>query len=227
MPEASGIRIDRAGRLLCGTDPAANQVQAKQVSNARALTSPYAASSNGSVLALTPADPLDEGLPFDAFVGGEFAYSPATTGADATVPMTPAGVFDPTADNSAVDLMPGLFALDFVRLAAGDRLSFTTQHPAYILPRETVQQDAIESTMTTSYVSVVKGQAVSGRGYFGQSSTANLYLPDEDAGAGLLSVALAELSPLNDTAAFPMVFVGAVFLWTQIMPPITRPRRRD
>lgn len=212
VPEASGIRIDRAGRLLSGTDPAANAAQAKQISNARALTSPYAASSNGSVLALTPADPLDEGLPFDAFVGGGFAYSPATKGADTTTPMTPAGVFDPTADSGAVDLMPGLFALDFVRLAAGDRLLFTTQHPAYIPPRETVQQGAMQSTMTTSYVSVLLGQAASGRGYFGQSSTANLYLTDEDAGAGLLSAALAQLSPLNNTPAFPMIFVGAVFL---------------
>lgn len=224
--EASGIRVDRAGRLLSGATASEGSVQARQVDNARALVSAYGAASDGSVLTLTPADPVEEKLAFDAYVGGGFAYSARKAppqAATSTTPMSPAGVFVPAAPDgtgdqralpqaAAVDVMPGLFALDFVRLAVGDRLQFEPGHAAYIAPVETTSRASVQSDATTSYVSVVHGTATDGRGYFGQSSTANLYLAADNAPAGVLSAALAELSPLNKTPPFPMLFVGALFL---------------
>lgn len=235
VPEASGIRVDRAGRLLSGSQISDGTVQATQVANARALVSPFGAVSNGAVLTLTPADPVEEKLPFDAYIGGGFAYSPSTSGTrgaapSTSVPMSPAGVFLPATSTAAeprntgsqagdappgaqsVDIMPGLFALDFVRLAEGDRVQFEPQHPAYIPPAKTTARAAAQSDATTSYVSVFKGTAAAGRGYFGQSSTANLYMKSDNAPPGVLSAALAELSPLTKTPAFPMLFVGALFL---------------
>ncbi|MGY9045681.1 MAG: hypothetical protein ACKVKF_01055 [Rhodobacterales bacterium] len=226
-PEAAGLRIDRAGRMLGGTEAAGPSNQASQVANARALVSPYGAAVNGAVVALTPADPLEEGLPFDAYIGGGFAYSPplaAVPGDAAPTPMSPAGVFLPSMETPGeqrtrataqaplarpIDMMPGLFALDFVRLAEGDRINFEPQHPAYIPPPDSAP---VQGGLTTSYVSVRKGPATTGRAYFGQSRTANLFLPDETAAEGFLFAALAQLSPLEKTPAFPMLFVGAVFL---------------
>lgn len=225
-PQASGIFLDRAGRLLSGsTDKTTDQYQ--QVQNTLAMTSPYGSFSNGAVMTLVPGDPLEQGLPEDLYANGGFSYSGPLDVADGKPPMMPAGTYVPVEGvhttgapvpaTQAVSVMPGLFAKDFVQLAAGDLIGFEPgQQPFISRPANKKAQknaNAVvqKGTGTTSLPFLFKGASDTGRGYFGQSSSANLYL-STSATDGVLTAADALLSKMDAAPPFPVLWIGAALL---------------
>lgn len=236
-PAATGIRIDRFGRLYNGTAPTSGQAY-DQVQNAKKLASPYAMAADGSLVTLIPADPLEEKLPNDAFIGGGFAFSQAPAAwlngaapnnaspGSVTAYLSPAGVFHTSIQanqgfdeqqkygvvEEGLDLMPGLFASSFIRMAAGDRIRFEPGHLAWMKPHPSLNStpSTLETIATTSYVAIEKSASGTGRGYFGQSGTANLY--GSENASGISTTVNALLSPLEQTPAVPIIFYPAIHL---------------
>jgi hypothetical protein len=218
---ASGIFLDRAGRMLSGK-PVETTVQYQQVQNTLDMVCSYGSLCNGAVLTLVPGDPLEQEKPQDSFVAGGFIYSAPTGGTIENAPMMPVGTYvpvqgtpakgNPTPSSTTMEVMPGLFSRDFVQLAAGDLIGFKPEQPAFVGPSSANELRAGDpNTATTSLPYVIKGEASGGRGYYGQSNSANLYLASGSSD-GVLTAANARLSTLETPSPFPMLWIAALLL---------------
>ncbi|WP_434625685.1 hypothetical protein [Azospirillum sp. B2RO_4] len=225
---ATGLLIDRAGRFDGQDAPTPSQ----PVLNARALQSTVFFANDGSPMVLTPWDPLEEGgspsFPAAAPLGGGFAFSQGMPPDPCY--LSPVGAFLLPASSPATgQLMPGLFAREFLRLAPDDLLIFVNNQPACAIgfpsggspgtiasspPAGPLTDDA-----TTSWAMVMAGDGAGDRGYFGQSSGASFFGPPPTLSAvaspfGELGVATTvdlRLSVLDTPVAFPVAPYGALF----------------
>ncbi len=233
---ATRLQIDRAGRL-CGGAPC------QWVKNARALTSEVFVTNDGEALVLTPWDPLEHptsppvaGSPGATALGGGFAFSLGPAFSPQRSYLSPVGGFAVMLPGSpgatTLDLMPGLFAREFVRMAPDDRLIFTNNQPSFavafggggspsaVAPLGT---GLLGTEATTSWAMVWPAGNSEQRGYFSQPSAAAFFGPPGTgqtraafAAASPDAVAVATavdiyLSPLTEPELFPLAPYSALF----------------
>jgi hypothetical protein len=236
---ATRLQIDRAGRLYSGTQDPSRQ---PAVLNAQALASQAFIASDGSTLVLTPWDPLEHpdsppaASPPAEPLGGGFAFSQDPATSPQLTYLSPSGAFTITSQRSpaapAMDLMPGLFAREFLRLLPDDRVVFVNNQPSFA-PTFSVSGSAVatsprergllSSEATTSWATVLPAGASTERGYFSQPSTAAFFGPPSvgatrarraAASPAPLAIATAVdiyLSPLTTPAPYPMAPYSALF----------------
>jgi hypothetical protein len=233
---ATRLQIDRAGRLCGGA-------ACQWVKNARALSSEVFVTNDGQALLLTPWDPLEHpsssplaGGPGASALGAGFAFSLGPAFSPQRSYLSPVGAFTVMLAGSpgatTFDLMPGLFAREFVRLTAGDRLIFTNNRPSFaaafggggsppvLAPLGT---GLLSTEATTSWAMVWPAGASAQRGYFSQPSAAAFFGPPgvgqthaAPAVASPDAVAIATavdiyLSPLTEPEPFPLAPYSALF----------------
>ncbi|WP_444946644.1 hypothetical protein ACJJIP_08435 [Microbulbifer sp. VTAC004] len=193
---------------------------------AKAIASSYFFTTEGAPVKLSPYDPGTV-LPVNGEIGAGFGFSKMQdqdiSGLPAHFPsnlyLSPVGIFtleniEADGKNSIIELMPGLYSQEFLRISEGTKIQFINDQPAYARsfsvsgsPSDSPPSnlDLLQNDYTTSWMQVLTEEGH----YFGKPSSGSFFV-EQDGGPFSNSVD-ARLATLSNSTAFPCVPLGGIF----------------
>jgi hypothetical protein len=207
--------------------------------NAAALTSPYFFLTSGVAASLQPWQAPATASPglIDNPPGFALCVAPPTSAVTVSPGepiyyLAPIGTFQVTVASptgSTFDLMPGLFAQEFLRLCEGDIVAFQVGHAAYApsfmpagspAPNEAAaspNSPLLTDQYTTSWMTYPVLPPSGPVGYFSQPSASVYY--SALGGETYPEAVDAMLYDFSAPATFPIVPYGGISAWTSYSPP--------